>query len=231
MRLTVLLLTLIAHSPCQGEEMLRIAVAANFRATLEQINPAFERDHNIRISLSSASTGVLATQIRHGAPFDLLFAADSQTPAALRSALSGPPPECYAVGKLALVGGNGKLEQLARAQLSLAIANPVTAPYGMAAQEVLAREEFASGSSRKLVRGNNVVQAYQFWHSGGTDLALLAQSIAPSTATPVPTHWHAPLEQQLLILKDSEPLNRYLNWLRSDRVRSVITSAGYDPCL
>ncbi|MFT4613376.1 MAG: molybdate transport system substrate-binding protein [Bacteroidia bacterium] len=230
MRLTTLLLILLVTSPCHGDEVLRIAVAANFRATLEHINPEFERDNNIRLSLSSASTGVLATQIRHGAPFDVFFSADSQTPATLRSVTSMLPPECYAVGKLALVGGNGNLDQLALPELSVAIANPVTAPYGRAAQAVLSRDEFASGSTRKLVRGNNVVQAYQFWHTGGTNLALLAQSIAPREATPVPSDWHAPLEQHLLILKKSKRLDRYLNWLRSDRVRSVITSAGYDPC-
>ena len=213
----------------QAEETLRIAVAANFRATLEHIHPEFEREHNTRLLISSASTGVLATQIRHGAPFDVFFAADWQTPAELHQAMPGSAPECYAVGKLALLGGDGTLQQLASPDLSMAIANPVTAPYGRAAQAVLARPEFAGGSTRKLVRGNNVVQAYQFWRSGGTDLALLAQSIDPS-ATGIPGDWHEPLDQHLLVLKPSAHLEQYLNWLRSDRVRSVITRAGYDPC-
>lgn len=227
---------LLLASPLWGNEPtnepIRIAVAANFRSTLQQINNIYALETGARMTLSSASTGVLASQIMHGAPFDLFFAADHETPAKLSE--SSPDtdnqPFCYATGKLVLAGGDTTLSKLQRPQFSLAIANPATAPYGQAAMEVLARAEFNSGSGRKLVRGSNIVQAYQFWHSGSTDLALLPLSMAPDNATPIPQGWHRPLQQHALALSSRPAVTAYLQWFRSDRVRTLISQAGYDPC-
>ncbi len=226
-----LLCLLLLATPCDAAQALRVAVAANFRATLESINAVYERETGQRVVLSSASTGVLATQILHGAPFDLFLSADSDAPARLAGARAGlreVPPACYAVGRLALAGG--ELAALADPDNSVALANPDTAPYGRAAMAVLARPEFAAGAARKLVRGNNTVQAYQFFAGGAVDLALVPLAIAPEGAALVPAHWHARLEQHALLLHDSAAARGYLNWLRSARVRSLITDAGYEPC-
>jgi len=212
-------------------EPLRIAVAANFKPTLERLSREFQRESGIRVALSGASTGVLATQIENGAPFDLFFAADRATPARLRITLSKNADDlfCYARGSLVLAGADA-LSALARPDLSLAIANPATAPYGRAALEVLARPEFKGGAGRKLVRGNNVAQAYQFWRSGAVDLALLPRALAPATATPVPPDWHAPIVQYALVVQPGAAVDAYLAWLRSDTVRNLILEAGYEPC-
>jgi molybdate transport system substrate-binding protein len=230
MRCTALLLLLLV-SPLSAEEPVRVAVAANFKQTLQQITTRYEAQTGQRVTLSSASTGVLYNQIVHGAPFDLFFAADRETPEKLLASGSAVSVTfCYARGSLVLAGGDGTLEQLADPQLSLAIANPVTAPYGVAAMQVLDRAEFKPGSTRKLVRGNNVVQAYQFWYSGSADLALVARALAPNSATRVPRSWYQPLEQHAAILTRNKAVDAYLDWIRSDTVRSLITEAGYEPC-
>jgi len=235
MHYLLLLLLAITTAPAKAEEPLRIAVAANFRSTLQHISDLFEQQSGHRVVLSSGSTGVLYSQILHGAPYDLFFSADAVAAQRLATGDAGTRrgvPFCYARGSLVLAGGNGDLAQLANPDLSLAIANPATAPYGVAAMAVLTRPEFAPGSGRKLVRGTNVVQAYQFWHSGAADLALLPKALAP-TATTVPAAWHAPLDQfaiSLTPVKGNETLDSYLNWIRSDTVRSLIYNAGYQPC-
>jgi len=226
-----LLLTLFFTLPCVAAQPLRVAVAANFRATLESINAEYAKHSAQRVVLSSASTGVLATQILHGAPFDLFLSADSAAPAQLverQGERYKTPPACYAVGRLALAGG--ERSALALPGNSVAIANPDTAPYGRAAMTVLERSEFNAGAKRKLVRGNNVVQALQFYVSGAVNLAILPRAIAPEGSADVPAAWHAPLEQQLLLLNDTPAARDYLAWLRSDRVRSLIEDAGYEPC-
>ena len=219
---------LLLALPTSAAEPLRIAVAANFRGTLEAISTRLEAETGQQVRISSASTGVLATQILHGAPFDLFLAADMQAPATLLRAGIGRSSECYARGELVLVGGS--LQQLSDPALSLAIANPDTAPYGRGALEILARPEYETGAGRKLVRGSNVLQAYQFWRSGAVDLALVARSLAPESSTPVPTEWYTPLEQHLLLLREGPAATAYLKWLRSDTVRSLILQAGYRSC-
>ena len=227
MRHCALLLLLLA-CPLLAGEPLRIAVAASFRPVLEQVNAGFREETGREVVLSSASTGVLFSQIAHGAPFDIFFAADEESPARLFAAGRGAQPFCYAVGRLVLAGG--ELARLQDPQQSLAIANPATAPYGRAALEVLAREAFSSGGDRRLVRGSNVAQAYQFWHSGAVDLALVAAALAPPGATPVPAQWHRPLVQHAIVLEAGAAVDAYLKWLGSDRVRALITDAGYRPC-
>ncbi len=231
----LLLLMLLISSQANTSDPLRVAVAANFRATLQQLTDLFEQRSGYRVVLSSGSTGVLYSQILYGAPFDIFFAADRASTEKLaaggvRDTLG--QPFCYARGALVLAGGDGSAAQLADPTLSLAIANPTTAPYGEAALAVLARPEFAAGTPRKLVRGTNVVQALQFWRSGGTDLALLPMALVPG-ATPIPEAWHLPLEQFAITLSPVEAnpaLASYLKWIRSDTVRTLISDAGYKPC-
>ncbi len=231
----ILVFLLLLPGTGNAVEPLRVAVAANFRATLQRASDLFQQQTGFSVVLSSGSTGVLHNQIVHGAPFDLFFAADRDSAEKLAGAgvVTTPgEPFCYARGRLVLAGGNGALAQLGDPKLSVAIANPATAPYGVAAMAVLARPEFAAGTSRKLVRGANVVQAYQFWHSGAIDLALLPRSMAPG-ATLVPASWHQPLEQFAIALAPAAAnpaLASYLNWIRSDTVRTLILEAGYEPC-
>ncbi len=210
---------------------LRIAVSANFAGTAERLIRDFEHVSNVEASLSIASTGVLVTQASMGAPFDVLLAADVAGPARLAQHNSATgAPFCYARGKLALVGG--QLADLADNRHSVAIANPTTAPYGRAAVEVLRRSEFSGGSARKLVRGNNVLQAYQYWQSGNTRLALVALSLAPEGRV-IPAEWHQSLQQDGVILGRAAAnpnAVEFVNYLRSDPAQSIIAAAGYDPC-
>jgi molybdate transport system substrate-binding protein len=223
----IALLLFLAANPVQADDTLRIAVAANFRHVLEQASDAFQEQTGQRVVLSSASTGVLYTQIKYGAPFDLYFAADRATPGKLATASRSS--FCYARGRLVLAGGSGGLEAMADPGLSLAIANPALAPYGSAALEVLEREEFQAGKPRKLLTGSNVIQAYQFWYSGGADLALVPRSLAPQ-GTPIPADWHQPIEQHAIALRQGAAVEAYLNWINSDTVQALIQNAGYEPC-
>jgi molybdate transport system substrate-binding protein len=226
--LPALMLLLLLLGPGAAAAELRVAVAANFKPTLAALTPLFEQQSGHRVILSSAATGVLHNQIRHGAPFDLFLSADRER-AVLLEALghSAGSSFCYARGQLALVGGG--FRALANPDYSLAIANPATAPYGTAALAVLARPEFAGAAGRRLVRGANVAQAYQFWHSGSVSLALVPLALAPG-GLPVPLDWHAPLLQFAVPLRASEALSAYLAWLRSDTVKQLIQNAGYQPC-
>ncbi|MCB1675783.1 MAG: molybdate ABC transporter substrate-binding protein, partial [Halioglobus sp.] len=220
MRFLTILLLLLA-CPAGAAQTIRVAVAANFRATLQDIGAGFERASGHRVILSSASTGMLYTQIAHGAPFDLFFAADRETPQKLLGSGAFPDTHstfCYARGALVLAGAVDGANSLANPARSLAIANPATAPYGVAALQVLERPEFDAGKGRKLVRGSNVVQAYQFWHSGAVDLALVPRALAPD-AWQVPPHWYSPIEQHAIALTHSEAVDAYLKWIRSDTVR------------
>jgi molybdate transport system substrate-binding protein len=228
------LLALLAVLPTWAENQVHVAVATNFRPLLEKLNTRFEAETHYSVVLSSGATGVLYHQVLSGAPYDVLLAADRRTPEALATTLQIEPDKlrCYARGKLALTGG--QLAQLADPELSLAIANPATAPYGEAAVAVLARDAFSAGVGRKVVRGNNAMQAYQFWYAGSVDLALVPMALAGPDAHAIPDAWHPPIDQFALLLpaaQNKQAARHYFDWLFSTSVQAEILAAGYDPCL
>jgi molybdate transport system substrate-binding protein len=230
----LLLLMASAAAPgLAGENTLHLAVAANFRSAAQQIAAPFEVAHRVTVTISSASTGVLAAQLQAGAPFDLLLAADRARPALLhRRGLAATGPSCYAVGSLVLLGAAEINAALSDPALSIAIANPATAPYGTAALSVLTRDAFAGAGARRVIRGSNVQQALQFFDSGAADLALVARSLRPD-ALPVPSQWHAPIEQYALIpSRSAQPAlaRAFLDHMDSPGSQQVLAALGYGPC-
>jgi molybdate transport system substrate-binding protein len=214
--------------------VLRIAVAANFRAAAEALAADFAGDRDLRIAVSSASTGVLAAQLRAGAPFDLLLAADRARPEALaRDGFAAGPPQCYARGSLVLLGADALEPALADSRLSIAIANPETAPYGAAAAAVLSRPGFSGAATRRVVRGGNVLQALQYFESGAADIALVARSLRPGEGIAVPEAWHPPIAQYAIVsAAGAQPAlaQAFLHYLRSPAVAETLLARGYQPC-
>ena len=81
-----------------------VAVAANFTAPMQKVAAAFEVETGHKAVLSFGSTGKFYAQIKNGAPFQVLLAADDETPARLEKeglTLAGTR-FTYAVGRLVL---------------------------------------------------------------------------------------------------------------------------------
>ncbi|HKK23906.1 MAG TPA: molybdate ABC transporter substrate-binding protein [Pseudohaliea sp.] len=235
MPLPLLLLALCLLALPAGAEPLRVAVAANFRGTAEHLATAFEGETGSAVSISSAATGMLYNQLRHGAPFDLFLAADVERPRRLAEEGLGiaASRRCYARGRLVLLGGDGTLGALAEPGRTVAIANATTAPYGVAAEAVLARPPFR-GVERRLLRGASVQQAWQFHASGAASLALVARSLVTASDhwVTVPAAWHTPIEQQAIVVAggDEATAGAFLAYLTGPAGQARLSEDGYDPC-
>src|SRR5450631_2528916 len=94
---------LLAALAARAEE-LNVAVAANFFGTLQKLAPKFEQASGNKLVLSSGSSGQFYTQIREGAPFDVLLSADSDRPKQLEAEGLGVAGSrfTYALGTLVL---------------------------------------------------------------------------------------------------------------------------------
>ena len=62
-------------------EEVRVAVAANFTAPMKELAPLYEKATGDKLVVSYGATGAFYAQIKNGAPFDVLLAADAKTPA------------------------------------------------------------------------------------------------------------------------------------------------------
>lgn len=224
---------------------LSLAVAANFTSTARTLAERFEADTGHRVSISFGSTGKLYAQIRNGAPYDVFMAADAERPTRIEASPQGVPGTrfTYARGILVLWSPEPERfpapeEYLQAASFSrLAMANPVTAPYGLAARQALTQLGLWQQLQAKLVRGDSVAQAFQFVASGNAEAGFVALSQArdwPETDASlwrVPQAWYEPIEQQAILLRrgaGNEAAHAWLDFLRSEAARTIIRNRGYE---
>ncbi len=222
---------------------LTVAVASNFAETLELLATEFEIQSTHELILVRGSSGRHFSQIINGAPYDVFFSADSDRPLRLQQRLELPPDRLYsyAHGKLVLWGAQDGSAIDAQRKLetdsfkTLAIANPRLAPYGRAAVESLQAMgiwTILDSERGRLVRGENIAQAYQFVATGNAEIGFVALSQVLSAGDDgywvVPQALYRPIVQQLLILRDTAETRDLVQFLASDRARSIIRQSGYD---
>ena len=238
--ITLCLLLLTPLTCLAGE--LNVAVASNFRPVLDTLVERFQAETGNTIKLSSASTGVLYNQITYGAPFDLFLSADAVRPQMLEEqglTVSGTRRP-YAYGRLVLWHRNQNavnLPALRTWQDYIAVANPVTAPYGKAADDVLRNLQLLDQKQPLLITGANILQAYQYVASGNVELGFVAYAQLVTDGINkgiyfVPEELYEPLRQEAVILKGSRKkalANEFLNWLQSPDVQRFIQAQGYYP--
>lgn len=242
-----LLLALGGALSCAQAAEVRVAVAANFTAPMNSIAAAFEQDTGHKALLSFGSTGKFYAQIRNGAPFQVLLAADQDTPARLEQegqTLAGSR-FTYATGRLVLWSGQSGVvdaqgEVLRKGSFEkIAIADPRLAPYGAAAFEVLDRLGLRQTLQAKIIQGENISMAFQWVSSGNATLGFVALSqimsdgkIAAGSAWIIPTSLHAPIRQDAVALgsaRDQPAATALLAYLKGERAKAIIRAFGYLP--
>jgi molybdate transport system substrate-binding protein len=231
----------IAFTSAQADEV-QVAVAANFAGPMQKIAAAFEQSTGHKVLQTSGSTGKFYAQIKAGAPFEILFAADDETPARLETEGAGVAGSrfTYAIGKLVLWSSkpnvvDDKGEVLKKAGFNhIAIANPKLAPYGLAATETIKAMGLTDALTPKYVVGENIAQTHQFVATGNADLGFVAlsQVIENKTGSSwvVPSNLYSPIRQDVILLnkgKGKAAAEALLKFMKTDAAKAVITASGY----
>ena len=215
------------------EQVLRVAVAANFTNTLKELIPAFESSCQCRVDRVSGSSGKLYAQIQQGLPVDIFLSADAQRPKLLEdeNLIIPSSRQTYARGILVLWSPkyDEVKQQLQTNELSnLAMANPKLAPYGLAAQQVLNALQYWQAMQGKLLLAENLNQVMhqvqsgadagflslaqvRHWHKSGASQQTL-------NYWRVPDRYYSPIIQQMVALKASHKqqlINQFQQYLLS----------------
>jgi len=226
---------------------LKVAVASNFYPTMKVIAKGYElktagSTGRHKVILIPGSSGKHYAQIINGAPFDIFFSADTERARLLEQegkVIAGTR-FTYALGKLILWSSlddyvDPKGEVLNKKDFRyLAIANPKLAPYGKSAEEVLKSLGLWRNLKERLVRGENIAQTFQFISSGNAKLGFVAYSqiMNPGISIDgsfweVPQSVYEPIEQQAVLLQDSDIGREFLSFVKSDESLSIIYESGY----
>jgi len=227
-----------------------VAMATNFARAGTKLVASFTADAPHRITVTFGSTGKLYAQIRAGAPFDVFLAADQLRPRKLSEAglaVAGSQ-FTYAIGQLSLwtsrhfIKAPSFAAALGSANLTLAIANPDLAPYGVAARQALKKAKLWAPLQPRIVMGENIGQTFALVATGNATFGFVARSqlsgkagkssggAAQGREWPVPSHFHDPIRQDAVLLtraSGNTAAKAFLAYLKTTNARAIMRQLGY----
>ena len=245
LRAIVITITLALSPNIAMAENITIAAAASIKNAMADIVSKFNAEHhNDYVKVIYGSSGKFTTQIQNGAPFDMLFSADTNFPQVLRKeGLTSSDPVIYAIGRLVIWSSTTDASKLTLQKLAdlnirkVAIANPDVAPYGMRAKEAMKAAGVWEKLQSKLVFGENIEHAAQMASSGAADVAIIALSQAriPAIAKQgayslIDDRLHESLAQAFVITKrakDSALAQRFSSYVQESGARKIMQGYGF----
>ncbi len=240
---TIALFTLVA---CQQKKTspLIIATAANMQFAMAELTESFSKKTGIDCETVLGSSGKLTAQIMAGAPYHVFVSADMKYPRQLyEGGLTKATPEVFASGQLVLWSasdtGINSLEVIKDDTVThIALANPKTAPYGMAAVETLQHLGLYTTLEAKLVYGESISQTNQFITSQAAQIGFTAKSVVLAASQKyrgswidIPTGHHSPLAHGVVVLKSdkrgTEAAAAFYEFLFSTEAKEILNKFGY----
>ncbi|MFK7983493.1 MAG: molybdate ABC transporter substrate-binding protein [Saprospiraceae bacterium] len=226
---------------------LTVAVAANAQFAMEAIETAFEKETNKNIEIVIGSSGKLTAQIKQGAPYDMLVAANMKYPNYLyEEGLAKELPAIYALGELVLwttkndVVLTNDLTFLKNTTIQkIALANPKNAPYGEQAINALNFYELEETLTSKLVFAESIAQTNQYITTRNCEVGFTAKSVvlAPKLKDTgkwitVPKMAYQAIEQGVVITKygskeHPEVAQAFYQFLFSTTAQRIFQDYGY----
>jgi len=228
-------------------ETITIAVAANVSYAMDEIKAEFVKEHpQIKVRVSLGSSGKLTAQIKNGAPYGLFMSANMKYPQALfEDKIATTKPVVYAQGALAMLSvkprdlseGLALLEEPSIKKI--AVANPKTAPYGIAAKEALQNAGLYEKLKPKFVYGESISQTVSYTVTA-TEIGIIAKSSLYSLRmqhfkenvnwTSIDTNLYTPIEQGLVLLKEGRDIKEYqefYDFILSKKAQAIFLKYGY----
>ncbi len=236
------LVELVLGAPAVAADT-QVAIAANFTQPAKEIAAAFAKATGHLAILSFGSSGAFYSQMTHGAPFEVFLSADADRPKKAEQEGVGVPGSrfTYAIGRLVLYSANPTLVDAGGAVLKrgnfekLSIADPIAAPYGVAAVQVMKRMGVYQAIAPKIVKGTSITQAYDFIATGAAPLGFVALSQVINqpggSRWVVPTNLHAPIDQQAILLwtgAKNPAAKAFLAFLKTNTAIAIIKRYGYE---
>lgn len=225
--------------------ILHVAAAADLQPVMPLIAAGFEKETGIHVVVSFGSSSSLATQIINGAPTDVFFSADYSFAERVVAAnlADSSSPVLYAKGTLVLwERKDGPFQPLTLDALtnpalkSIAISNPRTAPYGLAAELALKKMHMYAKAVPHFVQAENVAQAAEYADTGNTQLAFISLTLAKSphmmqsgTYVLVPLSQYPEIRQCAVVMRKSEhhaEARQFLEYVLSGPIQAQFAQYG-----
>jgi len=223
---------------------INLAVAANVSYAIDELKKEFIKNNkNADIKVTIGSSGQLYAQIKRGAKFDIFLSANMKYPNRLyKQKIAITKPIVYTKGSIALVLKKdlkaNSLEVLKSKKIKhIAIANPKTAPYGVAAKEALQNANLYNKLKNKFIYGMSIAQTLSYTLKAA-DAGIVAKSALFSKKLKrYNLHYidinpllYTPISQGMTILKNAKnkkPVKEFYDFLLSKTAKKIFKEYGY----
>ncbi|KMT22542.1 molybdate ABC transporter substrate-binding protein [Clostridium cylindrosporum] len=222
---------------------LTVAAASSLKKAFTEIGSEFEKDNNSKVTFSFGATSTLAEQVINGAPFDLFVAANVKDVDKLieKGALISDTKKLYALGLVGIATPkNSKvqvktIEDLLNPEIKkIAIANPETAPYGLAAKNALETAGLWDKLKSKMVYGKSISETATLITTGNADAGFIALSLKDDKTLNfnlIDQKMHKPLNQAMAIVKASknqELAKKFIEYVNSEKGKLIMNKYGFE---
>lgn len=234
----VLILTFLFASGLRAQN-LSVAAAADLAPLKQPLVKLYRESAGGSLAVTLGSSGMLAAQIRQGAPYDVYLSANEDLVIELAHGgfVSSTGLRTYATGRLGLWAARGPIPgitELAAARVRfLALPNPKHAPYGIAAVEALRSQGLWGRLEAKVVYAENVRQAFEFASTGNADAVITSWTLVfDKGGILLSETWHRPIRQAAGIVAASprrQTALRFLDLLLSAEGQALLQRYGLFP--
>lgn len=245
MKKIILLIALLTSSMFAGT--INIAVAANVSYAINDLIKEFNKTNpDTKVEVVLGASGNFTAQIQNGAPFDVFMSADMKFPNTLhKENLTATEPALYAQGSLAMLSAkeldfSKGINVVAQENIKqIAIANPKTAPYGVAASEALKNANIYEQVESKFVFAGSISQAVTYALTAA-EIGFVAKSLLyedKMSKYKENVHWvsvdpalYNPIDQGIVVLKRAEnnsEAKAFNEFILSSKAKEIFNNYGY----
>lgn len=247
----------VAPSP-KAIENLHIAAFSNLRMVLPILVSDFNHNYpNIKIQITFEPNAALYDKVNaNPQSFDIYLAGNQSYPKQMLASVKGikSSPFTYTRGQLVLyshkypmdISPTTTLDQLMldNKPFSLAIANPKSLAYGVAAEAWLVNQNLYNNIQSKIVYTNTLDETFALTDSGKADFGFVSlsqvlnkpngnvlQNVKTLTNNYLilPKDSYPPILQDGIILNHHETSQIFVDYLKSAKAQDVLTDAGFLP--
>ncbi|MBV9260746.1 MAG: molybdate ABC transporter substrate-binding protein [Pseudolabrys sp.] len=244
--LSLVALSLVGQPAAAQEQRLTVFAAASLKNALDDVNAAFTKAANTKVTASYAASSALAKQIESGAPADVFISADLQWMdyVAGKNLIKADGRYNLLGNKLVLIAGKdskiadvkiGQRFDIAKlaGDRRIAVADVKAVPAGLYAKAALEKLGAWAAAEPKLAQAENVRATLAFVARGETPIGIVYETDAkvepnvkivgtfPDDSYPPVTY---PVAATTNAKLDSA---QYLQFLRSSAAKAVFEKYGF----
>jgi molybdate transport system substrate-binding protein len=221
---------------------ITVAAASDLQVAFTEIAQNFEAVTNSKVQLTFGSSGMLSQQIENGAPYDVFASANVDFVERLEESgkTISETQKLYAKGRVGLttlkdnhVEANDLNDLLLPDIKKVAIANPDTAPYGLAAKQVLETAGIWDQIQEKLVYGKNIADTLTLVTTGNAEVGLVSHSLVNDKVsfTLIDEDLHKPLNQAITVINGTpqeQLAEQFVDYVAGPEGKRVLEKYAFD---